>query len=186
MKCILAHSPHCIGPATGEVGPFPWNVLIYTFQRNNRNLIFFSHFSNFKMSERLVLKFDGANRGSTGRSGAGGVIYRETRNEKICIDKYYVPLPTGTTNNEAEYIGLIEGVKRAKLFGKLPLLIQGDSMLVVNQVNGSYQVKANNLKILNKEALEALKDLDYTLEHIYRKYNSEADEMANLACDTNC
>jgi len=62
------------------------------------------------------------------------------------------------TNNEAEYLALIEGLKLAIDLGftDADIVIQSDSQLVVSQVNEWWKVSKNNLKPLNAEARELL------------------------------
>ena len=62
------------------------------------------------------------------------------------------------TNNEAEYLALIEGLKLANDLGFIDtdIVIQSDSQLVVSQVNEWWEVTKDNLKPLNAEARELL------------------------------
>ncbi len=60
-----------------------------------------------------------------------------------------------------------------------------DSKLVVEQVNGNFKVKSNNLKPLRDKILEHIKMLEFvSINHIYRENNKRADELANLALDS--
>jgi ribonuclease HI len=51
------------------------------------------------------------------------------------------------TNNEAEYTGLVIGLKAALEGGYKRLVINGDSTLVVKQMQGIWQCKAGNLMV---------------------------------------
>ncbi len=60
-----------------------------------------------------------------------------------------------------------------------------DSKLVVEQVNGNFKVKSNNLKPLRDKILEHIEMLEFvSINHIYRENNKRADELANLALDS--
>jgi ribonuclease HI len=88
------------------------------------------------------------------------------------------------TNNYAEYMGLILGLRRAKAMGIKELEVFADSELVVRQLNGEYQVKAENLKGLFEEARQLLSAFsEVRVRHIRREENEAADEMSNRAID---
>ena len=56
-----------------------------------------------------------------------------------------------------------------------------DSQLVVKQVLGEYKVRNENLKELYIQVLELLVKFDiFTIEHVYRNQNTDADELADL------
>jgi Reverse transcriptase-like len=62
---------------------------------------------------------------------------------------------------------------------------QGDSQLILYQVEGKYKVKNENLKTLHTEATELLRSIPkYILEYIPRARNARADELSNFAMDT--
>jgi ribonuclease HI len=87
------------------------------------------------------------------------------------------------TNNEAEYQGLIEGLKDINPQVS-NLKVYGDSKLVIEQMKGNWKVKAANLKPLWREATELAKQFSQ-IEFIWikRDLNSKADAMANLAIE---
>ena len=65
--------------------------------------------------------------------------------------KHKVRLHYQTTNNEAEYEALLKGLELAKSLGAESVLVQGDSQLVLGQVNGTYEAKEERMKrYLNK------------------------------------
>ena len=62
------------------------------------------------------------------------------------------------------------------------LHVQGDSQLILNQVYGNWNVKNETLKQLHSSAIIYNNQIEkITYEHIRRKYNKRADELANLA-----
>jgi ribonuclease HI len=123
---------------------------------------------------------DGASRGNPGQAGCGAVIYDENG---AVIDELFTYLGT-TTNNVAEYQGLLMGLKAAIKRGAKRLRIQSDSELLVRQLNGVYRVKNENLKLLYQEALELLGRFDaFSVTHVRREFNRVADRLANRAID---
>ena len=56
-----------------------------------------------------------------------------------------------TTNNEAYYIALVEGLKEAKTYGTNDISVYTNSLLICNQMEGIYQVWKDNLKPLHKK-----------------------------------
>jgi ribonuclease HI len=57
-----------------------------------------------------------------------------------------------TTNNEAYYIALVEGMKTTKKNGANDIVVFTNSELICNQMKGIYQVRKDNLKLLHREA----------------------------------
>lgn len=132
------------------------------------------------MSKEVLMYFDGASKGNPGDSGAaywvkyGDTSYGEYKFLGI------------QTNNEAEYSGLILGLKNlSKEYREQTIKVHGDSKLVIEQMKGKWKVKAENLKPLWDEAQELIKDLkDIQFIHIDRSLNSKADSLANMAVRT--
>jgi len=60
--------------------------------------------------------------------------------------EYVVRLQFQTTNNEAEYEALLQGLELAKSLGVDSIVVQGDSQLVIGQVNGTCEVKEEQMK----------------------------------------
>jgi ribonuclease HI len=124
------------------------------------------------------LQFDGCSKSNPGIAGAGAVIYKF--NEEISNKIKFVG--NNATNNTAEYVGLIIGLKEAISLGIKNIIVEGDSMLVIKQMKGEYKVKSNNLIDLYNEAKELSKNFEYiSFNHVYRENNKRADELSNLA-----
>ncbi|KAI3985801.1 hypothetical protein MKX01_026587 [Papaver californicum] len=85
------------------------------------------------------------------------------------------------TNNVAEYQAVLLGVKYALQKGFKQISVQGDSKLVVMQVQGAWKCKNDNMAMLCKQVKE-LKDkfFSFEIKHVYRDFNSKADAQANL------
>ena len=82
------------------------------------------------------------------------------------------------TNNVAEYEALILGLRALKDLQAQKINIQGDSKLVIEQVQGSYQAKHPRLKSYRNlvlDLMEGFKECQYTI--IPRSKNSEADSL---------
>jgi ribonuclease HI len=128
------------------------------------------------MTEYL-LYFDGCSKGNPGPSGAGAVIYKD--GEEIFAGSLFVG--EKETNNVAEYSGLLLGLEKAREMGIKRLKVKGDSLLVIKQMRGEYQVRAPGLIPLYKKALrlskEHFQDMEYL--HVERKWNERADALSN-------
>ena len=125
------------------------------------------------------LQFDGCSKGNPGLAGSGSVIYND-KNEEIWHNSTFIG--DKYTNNYAEYMGLIIGLKQAVTQNITHLLVEGDSMLVIKQMLGQYKVKSSSLVSLYNEA----KQLEHhftsiSYSHIYREHNKRADELSNIA-----
>jgi ribonuclease HI/dUTPase len=124
---------------------------------------------------QYTLYFDGCSKGNPGISGAGVVIYNNNQ-QKVYEKSIYVG--EKITNNMAEYNGLIIGLKAANELGIKNLIIKGDSLLIIKQMNGEYKIK-QNLDLYNI-AFELKNKIDKTtFIHINRQFNQEADKLAN-------
>ena len=133
-------------------------------------------------TSEYIMNFDGASKGNPGLSGAGAVIYKN--GEEIWHSCKFLGIKT---NNQSEYSALILGLKGALTLGITNLSVLGDSLLVINQVNGLYKVKSSSIFDLYEDVL-GLKSHFVFIEfnHVYRNYNKRADELSNLALDQPC
>jgi len=93
------------------------------------------------------------------------------------------PKTPQATNNVAEYTGLIKALEWLVAHKtKGPVIVRGDSDLIVRQVKGEYKVKSGLLAPLHAQVKELLEELpDLRLEWIQRERNSDADRLTNLA-----
>ena len=126
--------------------------------------------------QTIKLFVDGAADLHSKTAGIGGVIY-SNNNE---LSNFSEPL-FDKTNNEAEYLALIKGVKLLIDLKYTNVIIYADSELIVKQVLGVYKVKNERMKILHNNVLEKLKLIDHwNLVHIRREKNIRADELSKL------
>jgi ribonuclease HI len=123
---------------------------------------------------------DGASRGNPGPAGAGAVLARPTGE---VVERLGLFLGT-QTNNHAEYMGAILGLRRAGALGAEEVELVADSQLLIRQLAGRYRVKSTALRPLYEEARALLAGFRrHSLTHLPREENRDADEMSNRAID---
>lgn len=129
---------------------------------------------------KYILNTDGGARGNPG-PGAIGVVLKTGRNVIVKeVGKYLGQ----STNNEAEYQALIEGLNVAREKGATELACRLDSELVVKQLRGEYKIKSVRLKnfyIQIKNLEKEFKKVEYA--HVPRSQNKEADRLVNETLD---
>jgi len=124
------------------------------------------------------LQFDGCSKKNPGLAGAGAVIYKYSK--EIWSGCLFVG--TNATNNYAEYSGLILGLEKAVELNIKVLHVEGDSLLVINQMTGKYKCNSENLiEPYNKAKELAAKFDSINFVHIFRNKNVRADELSNKA-----
>ncbi len=129
---------------------------------------------------KLIIKTDGGSRGNPGPAAAG-VYITDHKGKKLYAGGFFLGK---TTNNVAEYTGLLRGMEVAGELGGTELKILCDSELIVKQVNGIYKVKNANLRQYYEQIIN-LKDnfKSVSVSHIYREENTESDALANKSMD---
>ncbi|MGO9127621.1 MAG: ribonuclease HI family protein [Terriglobales bacterium] len=128
----------------------------------------------------LTAYSDGGARGNPGPSGYGVVIQDQAGKKIAALSEYL----GHQTNNVAEYQGLIAALEYAVKHGHKALKVVSDSELLVRQIKGIYKVKNAALKDLHARAKELIAQLDwFSIGHVLRGHNQEADELANAAMD---
>lgn len=127
------------------------------------------------------LMFDGGSRGNPGLSGAGAVLYNFDK--EIWFGSLFVG--ENSTNNHAEYTGLILGLQQARDLEIKYLQVEGDSLLVINQMKGIYKCRSDNLIELYHKAKELASYFNVIeFNHVLRNQNKRADQLSNIAIDT--
>ena len=91
-------------------------------------------------AKRWTIQIDGS---SAQRRGRVGVVITTPDGE---ILKYGVQLKFPATNNEAEYEGILTGLRLRKAFGVKNLLVQNDSKLVIGKIKGEYEAKEERMQ----------------------------------------
>ena len=92
-------------------------------------------------SKSASLRFDGGSRGNPGNAGCGFALGKPKTDKQETIQGAFY-LGDRLTNNYAEYVGLIEGLKHATTLGVTDIFIEGDSMLVIKQSAGQWNVNS--------------------------------------------
>jgi ribonuclease HI len=136
------------------------------------------------IDDKYTLFFDGCSKGNPGKAGAGAVLYRTDPRKADLIEiwSYSEFVGATQTNNYAEYMGLILGLAEAVRKCLPNLLVKGDSLLIIKQMQGAYQVHAPHLLPLYQRACILAKNIDSVqFQHVYRTENKRADALANLA-----
>jgi ribonuclease HI len=125
---------------------------------------------------------DGASRGNPGESGIG-VILKDEKGTILFSGGGYIGK---TTNNAAEYQALIACLKKVASLPCKKLIIHSDSELMVRQVLGTYRVKDKKLQEYFLAASRYIKAAPYefSIKHIDRSLNSDADKLANAGIDS--
>lgn len=129
---------------------------------------------------RVLVEADGGSRGNPGPAGYGSVVL-DTDGQVLLERQGSLGV---TTNNVAEYTGLIEGLKAAIELGATEVGVRMDSKLVVEQMSGRWQIKNAGLRPLAAEAAQLVARIGHvTFEWIPRERNKAADALANRAMD---
>lgn len=134
------------------------------------------------MTRRLIVEADGGSRGNPGPAGYGAVVKDALTGEVLAEESESLG---HTTNNVAEYSGLIAGLRAAgRIAPGADLDVRMDSKLVVEQMSGRWQIKHPGLRPLAREAVQAargFRSVSYTW--VPRARNAHADRLANQAMD---
>jgi ribonuclease HI len=131
-----------------------------------------------KPPKRLTIYVDGASRGNPGPAAVGAVIKEE---QGATILKVSSSIGRAT-NNQAEYSALIVALQEAMKLGADQVYINTDSQLMSEQINGNYKVRNAHIRPLFEKAMQLLTAFQYySIDHIPRYLNSEADALANEA-----
>ena len=101
--------------------------------------------------------------------------------EKLIVEKS-LRLGFSAMNNEAEYKALLEGMSMVQRMGGKSATIFSDSRLVVDQVKGELEVRDERMQgYLAQIRHLQLKFESFSLQHIPRSGNTNADSLATLA-----
>ena len=127
----------------------------------------------------LTIHIDGASRNNPGNA-AIGIIAKDGHKVVFEISEYIGK----TTNNVAEYSALIRALEECLICGHKEAHCISDSQLIVEQIKGNYRVKEDTLKVLFNQAKSLIAKMKkFSIEHVRREHNKEADDLANKALD---
>jgi probable phosphoglycerate mutase len=133
------------------------------------------------VTAHVIVEADGGSRGNPGPAGYGSVVLDAATGDVLAERKGGLG---HTTNNVAEYSGLIAGLEAARELGASLVDVRMDSKLVVEQMSGRWQIKHARLQTLAEQARGLVACFDkVTFEWIPRASNKHADRLANEAMD---
>jgi ribonuclease HI len=84
-------------------------------------------------------------------------------------------------NNVAEYVALLEALQCATTLNARKLHVYSDSQVVVRQMTGEYTCRSPRLYSLNWICRKLARSLDFSISHVRRENNTEANRLANSA-----
>ncbi len=130
---------------------------------------------------KVRIHIDGGARGNPGPGAAGVVI--ESADDGAVL--YEAGLYLGkTTNNVAEYSGLVVSLEAAAKLDAGEVDIYSDSELLIRQMTGEYRVKSDGLKPYYQQARQLARGFARCdFHHVRREQNTRADSLVNLALD---
>lgn len=138
---------------------------------------------NFEVNpdKKYKLFTDGGSRGNPGKAACAWVVY--DGDQEVLHGSKYLGM---TTNNDAEYQGLIEGLESCIRIGIKNLECYSDSELMVKQVNGIYKVRDANIRVRFDQIESQIKKIDsFSISHVLRSLNKRADKLVNICMDSN-
>lgn len=130
---------------------------------------------------KVIVEADGGSRGNPGTAGYGALV-REAATGEILLERFE---GLGvTTNNVAEYSGLVAGLQAAADLGAVEVEVRMDSKLVIEQMSGRWQIKHPGLRPLAAKAAELVRRFESVrFTWVPRERNKGADALANAAMD---
>jgi ribonuclease HI len=131
----------------------------------------------------LVLHTDGGARGNPGPAAIGVVIEVEKDGQTELVGEIGETIGVAS-NNVAEYRAIIRGLEEAERLGASTVTCLLDSQLVVEQLNGNYRVRSEDMKPLHARVTELRQRFALvSFQHVRREQNQEADRLVNEALD---
>ena len=131
-------------------------------------------------SDPIVAYIDGGARGNPGPAGFG---VRIEQPDGTLIEEFGASIGVAT-NNVAEYRGLLAALEWARAHSRRTVIVRSDSLLLVQQMRGTYRVKHPGLLPLSAKARLLAHEIGRVVfEHVRRESNAHADRLANAAMD---
>ena len=124
----------------------------------------------------LVAYVDGGSLGNPGPSGIG-VVIEGCEGGQVRIAKWI----GNQDNNVAEYLALLEALQYALSRKARTLHVYSDSQVVVRQMKGEYTCRSPRLYSLNWICRKLARSFRFSISHVSREYNTEANSLANSA-----
>ncbi len=131
--------------------------------------------------QRLLIYTDGAARGNPGPAGLGAILRDAESGALLAELARFLGV---RTNNYAEWTAVEDALREALRLGATHVDLRMDSELVARQISGRYRVKHPDLKPIHASVMAMLGQLgSYTVGHVPRELNKEADRLSNVAID---
>lgn len=146
----------------------------------SRIAVAYNRYSVLNSHMKLITYTDGGARGNPGPAAFGVVI----KDEAGHVVKQHGQYIGRTTNNQAEYRGLVDALDHARNLGATEVDCFLDSELLVKQMKGEYKIRDAGLAELADQArvlCAAIGKVRFT--HIRRAFNTAADALVNTALD---
>jgi ribonuclease HI len=124
----------------------------------------------------LVAYVDGGSLGNPGPSGIG-VVIEGCAGGTIRIAKWI----GRQDNNVAEYVALLEALQYAVALKARALHVYSDSQVIVRQMRGEYDCRSPRLYSLHWICRKLTRSLKFSITHVPRERNAEANGLANSA-----
>jgi ribonuclease HI len=124
----------------------------------------------------LVAYVDGGSQGNPGPSGIG-VVIDGCASGPVHIAKWI----GHQDNNVAEYVALMEALQYAVALNAKALHVYSDSQVVVRQMRGEYTCRSSRLYSLHWTCRKLARALKFSISHVSRENNAEANHLANTA-----
>ena len=128
-----------------------------------------------KMSN-LIAYIDGGSLGNPGPSGIG-IVMDGAAAGPIRFAKWI----GRQDSNVAEYVALMEALQLALALNAKCLHVYSDSQVVVKQMRGEYRCHSPRLYSLNWTCRKLARLLGFSISHVPRRDNREANALANFA-----
>jgi ribonuclease HI len=125
---------------------------------------------------QLIAYVDGGSLGNPGPAGIG-VVIDGCGDNKIRVAKWI----GHQDNNVAEYIALLEAMQCAVALKAKTLHVYSDSEVVVRQMSGEYKCRSPRLYSLNWVCRKLARSFDFSISHVRREHNTEANRLAHSA-----
>lgn len=149
-------------------------------RRKSRKSVIDPAFQGARHFDELHVFIDGAARGNPGPAAIGVVILTRQGRRVAAFGEVIGE----ATNNYAEYTALVHALRLLSAYEVGRLRIYADSELVVRQIRGLYRVKEKSLRSLHSQVMSMLgRYRDWSIRHVPREENREADLLANRALD---
>jgi ribonuclease HI len=130
---------------------------------------------------RILIYTDGAARGNPGPAGAGAILRDAVTGATLAEIADFLGV---RTNNFAEWTAVELALQKAIALGATHVDLRLDSELVARQISGRYRVKHPDLKPIHARVMSQLATLaGYSVAHVPRELNKDADRLSNVAID---